>query len=86
MDSVTNHRITTSNPIYKVKPMKYKTDYKYAKHARKLFCKGTCFVAPIDVVLSGKRTLEEWADVLAQERELAKYGQAFKTSQSKGIG
>jgi hypothetical protein len=58
--------------------MKYKNDYKYAKRARKLFCKGTCFVAPIDVVLSGKRTLEDWAAVLAQERDLALYSRAFK--------
>jgi hypothetical protein len=58
--------------------MKYKNNDKYAKRARKLFCKGTCFVAPIDVVLSGKRTLEDWAAVLAQERDLAMYASAIK--------
>jgi hypothetical protein len=51
--------------------MKRQTQSKYAKRARKLFCKGTCFSAPVDLVLSGKRTLEEWATLLAQERDLA---------------
>jgi hypothetical protein len=58
--------------------MKYKNDYKYAKRARKLFCKGTGFITPIDVVLSGKRTLEDWAAVLAQERDLYLYSRALK--------
>ena len=65
--------------------MKRQNNKKYAQRARKLFCKDTGFAAPVDVVLSGKRTLEEWADVLAQERELAKYEQAFKTSRLKAI-
>jgi hypothetical protein len=43
--------------------------YKYAQHARKKFCKGTGYNAPIDVVLSGLRTLEEWTTVLSEERE-----------------
>jgi hypothetical protein len=43
---------------------------KYAQRARRRFCKGTCFVAPVDLVLTGKRTLEEWAAVLSEEREL----------------
>jgi hypothetical protein len=51
--------------------MKHDKTYKYANRARKRFCKGTCFVAPVDLVLTGKRTLEEWATILAEERELA---------------
>jgi hypothetical protein len=62
--------------------MKYKNDYKYAKRARKLFCKGTCFTAPVDLVLSGKRTLEDWASVLEQERDLAAQASASKIMQS----
>jgi hypothetical protein len=45
-------------------------NHKYAQRARKRFCKGTCFVAPVDLVLTGKRTLEEWATVLSEERDL----------------
>lgn len=45
-------------------------NHNYAQRARKRFCKGTCFVAPVDLVLTGKRTLEEWAAMLAQERDL----------------
>ncbi len=51
--------------------MKHHKDCKYANRARRRFCKGTCFVAPVDLVLTGKRTLEEWATILAEERELA---------------
>jgi hypothetical protein len=43
--------------------------YKYAQHARKRFCKGTGYNAPIDLVLNGLRTLEEWTTVLSEERE-----------------
>jgi hypothetical protein len=50
--------------------MKHQTSYQYAKRARRRFCKGTCFVAPVDLVLTGKRSLEEWAAVLSQERDL----------------
>jgi hypothetical protein len=42
----------------------------YAERARKRFCKGTCFIAPVDLVLSGQRTLEDWTAVLEKEREL----------------
>jgi hypothetical protein len=42
---------------------------KYAQHARKRFCKGTGYNAPIDLVLNGLRTLEEWTEVLSEERE-----------------
>lgn len=65
--------------------MKRQNNKKYAQRARKLFCQGTCFNAPVALVLSGKRTLEEWADVLAQERELSKREHAFKTPRTKAI-
>jgi hypothetical protein len=54
-------------------------NHKYAERARRRFCKGTCFVAPVDLVLTGKRTLEEWANMLAEERDLA------MKAQEKGI-
>jgi hypothetical protein len=41
----------------------------YAKRARRRFCAGIHGTAPADLVLSGRRTLEEWVEVLHQERE-----------------
>ncbi len=55
--------------------MKHRQHLKYAQRARKRFCKGTCFVAPVDLVLTGKRTLEEWAAILSEERELERHNQ-----------
>jgi hypothetical protein len=52
-------------------------NHKYAKRARKRFCKGTCFVAPVDLVLTGRRTLEEWAAILSEERELEQRKQSL---------
>jgi hypothetical protein len=40
----------------------------YAVRARRIFCDGKR-IAPIDLVLSGKRSLEEWVEVLREERE-----------------
>ncbi len=40
----------------------------YAVRARRRFCDGKR-VAPIDLVLSGKRSLEDWVETLNQERE-----------------
>ena len=51
----------------------------YAGRARKRFCKGTRFEAPIDLVLSGQRTLEDWVGVLSEERELEIEKNAAKT-------
>jgi hypothetical protein len=42
----------------------------YAVRARRIFCDNKR-VAPIDLVLSGKRSLEEWVEVLRAERERA---------------
>jgi hypothetical protein len=59
-------------------------NHKYAQRARKRFCKGTCFVAPVDLVLTGKRTLEEWAHVLAEERDLAMQAQEHNLNKTSG--
>jgi hypothetical protein len=40
----------------------------YAKRARRRFCAGTRGKTPAELVLSGQRTLEEWVEVLEQER------------------
>jgi hypothetical protein len=57
-------------------------NHKYAQRARRRFCKGTCFVAPVDLVLTGKRTLEEWANVLSEERDLAMQAQELNKPSS----
>jgi hypothetical protein len=57
--------------------MKHRINYKYAARARRRFCKGTCFVAPVDLVLTGKRTLEEWAVILSEERDLEQRNQTL---------
>ena len=41
----------------------------YAKLARRRFCAGTRGKTPAELVLSGVRSLEEWVEVLQQERE-----------------
>jgi hypothetical protein len=40
----------------------------YATRARRRFCYGFRDKTPEDLVLSGKRTLEEWVEILFQER------------------
>jgi hypothetical protein len=40
----------------------------YAKRARRRFCHGFRHKTPEELVLSGKRTLEEWVEILHQER------------------
>jgi hypothetical protein len=40
----------------------------YAVRARRRFCDGKR-VAPIELVLSGKRSIEKWVETLNQERE-----------------
>jgi hypothetical protein len=54
----------------------------YAKRARRRFCKGTCFVAPVDLVLTGKRSLEEWAAILSEERDLEQRNQTLTQHQN----
>jgi hypothetical protein len=59
--------------------------HKYAQRARKRFCKGTCFVAPVDLILTGKRTLEEWAAMLSDERDLAMEANAVQAKKHFSI-
>ena len=40
----------------------------YAKRARRRFCAGSHSKTPAELVLSGVRSLEEWVEVLHQER------------------
>jgi hypothetical protein len=40
------------------------------KRAKKRFLQGLWYSAPVDAVLAGKRTLEQWVEVVAFERDL----------------
>jgi hypothetical protein len=42
----------------------------YYKRAAKQFLAGTRFKAPFEAVAAGVKTLEDWADMLALEREI----------------
>jgi hypothetical protein len=42
----------------------------YMKRAAKRFLEGTKFRTPVDAVEAGVRNLDQWADFLAEEREL----------------
>jgi hypothetical protein len=42
----------------------------YMKRATQRFLEGTKFRSPVDAVEAGIRTMGEWADILAEEREL----------------
>jgi hypothetical protein len=50
----------------------------YMTRAKRRFLEGTRFRAPIDAVLAGARTLEEWTLVLAEEREAETESQRLK--------
>jgi hypothetical protein len=50
----------------------------YVRRARKRFLNGLWHRAPIDAVLAGKRTLEQWTDVLSEERELERSSRTQK--------
>ncbi len=50
--------------------MRHSSKSKYAHRARLRFCKNTRYSAPIDLILTGKRSLEDWVAVLSEEREL----------------
>jgi hypothetical protein len=41
----------------------------YVRRAKRRFLEGLWHRTPVEAVLAGKRTLEEWADVLEVERE-----------------
>ena len=58
----------------------------YAMQARKRFCAGKR-VAPIDLVLSGQRSLEEWVELLHEERERhAQRNQTQSLSKAARVG
>lgn len=42
----------------------------YYKRAAKQFVTGTRYKAPFEVVMAGFKSLEDWADLLALEREI----------------
>jgi hypothetical protein len=42
----------------------------YLKRAKKHFLKGLWYSAPVDAVLAGKRSPEQWVDSVAQEHDL----------------
>ena len=56
---------------------------RYAQRARKRFCKDTRFQAPVDLILSGQRTLEDWVEVLSEEREVEIEKNAAKTEMNR---
>ena len=58
----------------------------YAMQARKRFCDGKR-IAPIDLVMSGQRSLEEWVDLLHEERErFEKRNQTQASSKPARVG
>jgi hypothetical protein len=46
----------------------------YLRRAKKRFLEGLWYSAPVDAVLAGKRTLEQWTDIVSEERELEMRG------------
>jgi hypothetical protein len=59
----------------------------YVRRARKRFLSGLWHRAPIDAVLAGKRTLEQWTDMLCEERDLERRLKTQKTDRlERGAG
>jgi hypothetical protein len=50
----------------------------YFKRASKRFLEGTRRDSPCEAVASGKRTLEQWAAMLAEERDIELHHQAMQ--------
>lgn len=46
----------------------------YLKRAKKRFLQGLWYASPVDAVLAGKRTLEDWVDIVALERDFEMQG------------
>jgi hypothetical protein len=42
----------------------------YLKRASRRFLEGTRYKSPVEAVEAGARTLEAWADILGEEREV----------------
>ena len=47
----------------------------YLKRAKKRFLQGVWYASPVEAVLAGKRTLEDWVDLVAFERDLERQTQ-----------
>ena len=47
----------------------------YLKRAKKRFLQGLWYASPVEAVLAGKRTLEDWVDIVAFERDLERQTQ-----------
>ncbi len=46
----------------------------YLKRAKKRFLQGLWYASPAEAVLAGKRTLEDWVEAVALERDLEMRG------------
>ncbi len=46
----------------------------YLKRAKKRFLQGLWYASPVEAVVAGKRTLEDWVDIVALERDLEMQG------------
>jgi hypothetical protein len=58
----------------------------YLKRASKRFLAGTRFKWPCDAVESGVRTLEQWAAMLAEERDIElRYQEAHRPSKYRKV-
>jgi hypothetical protein len=57
----------------------------YWKRASKQFLTGTRFKSPCEAVEAGARTLEEWARVLQEERELELQHRALRAAHNPRI-
>ena len=78
----TQSLVNAHQPATPNAPSRKKIRKKFLRRASRRFCKGTPFQAPIKVVEAGLRSLEEWVDVLAEEREAHR---AYLHSQPVGI-
>jgi hypothetical protein len=53
----------------------------YLKRAKKRFLQGLWYASPVEAVLAGKRTLEEWVDMVAFEYDLERQTQTRRKYQ-----
>jgi hypothetical protein len=53
----------------------------YLKRAKKRFLQGLWYPSPVEAVLAGKRTLEEWVDMVAFEHDLERQTQTRRKYQ-----
>jgi hypothetical protein len=58
----------------------------YFKRASKRFLEGTRCTCPCDAVESGRRTLEQWAAILSEERDIElRYQEAHRQSKPRKV-